>query len=209
MCTHPTIIASVKSVLGPNLLIRNADIFIKPVDPRLHSTVEKQVPSGPMPEGLDYEIRWHVDTVAPPAAAGKMVTAWLGLTDSSLDNGCMEWLPGSHVMALPPECKDKHSLTFKGKNLRMANGSVRVANEMQAGQLSIHHFRTVHRSGINVTPDARVGLVIRFMAADTDPEVAESGRGFLVAGKPVDDRFSLMPTFPVTWKRSDRSFMAP
>lgn len=209
MCTHPTIIASVKSVLGPNLFIRNADIFIKPVDPRLHSTVDKQVPSGPMPEGLDYEIRWHVDTVAPPTPAGKMVTAWLGLTDSSLDNGCMEWLPGSHLMALPPECKDKHSLTFKGKNLRMANGSVRVANEMQAGQLSIHHFRTVHRSGINVTPAARVGLVIRFMAADTDPEVAESGRGFLVAGKPIDDRFSLMPTFPVTWKRSDRSFIAP
>jgi len=209
MCTHPRIIASVTSILGPNLLIRNADIFIKPIDVRLKNTDAKKHASGPMPQGSDCEIRWHVDTVAPTEAAGKMVTAWLGLTDSSLDNGCMEWIPGSHTMVMPPECQDKHSLSFQGKNLQMANGSIRVANQMQAGQLSIHHFRTVHRSGVNITASPRVGLVIRFMAADVDPEVAESGRGFLAAGKPVDDRFTLRPTFPVTWKRSTESLIAP
>ena len=191
MCTHPTILASVRSILGPDILIRNADIFIKPAS-----------------TGLDEEIKWHVDTVAPAEEAGRMVTAWFGLTDSRLDNGCMEWLPGSHRSVLPPECQSKHSLTFQAEGRRWAESAERVSNVLRAGQLSIHHFRTVHRSGENRTPSARVGLVIRFMATDTDPAVAESGKGYLASGRGDNSGFNLSPTFPVTWKRSEKSEIA-
>jgi non-heme Fe2+,alpha-ketoglutarate-dependent halogenase len=185
MCTHPTTLAAVRSILGPDIFIRNADIFVKS-------------PCAPFDEGIE----WHVDTVAPTEKAGKMVTAWFGLTDSNPDNGCMEWLPGSHRSALPPECQSKHSLTFREEGLRWAQNAERVSNILRAGQLSIHHFRTAHRSGENQTNKARVGLVIRFMAADTDPDAAESGKGYLASGNASDSPFSLSPTFPVTWKRT-------
>ncbi len=183
MCTHPTIIAAAQDILGPNLLIRNADIFVKPA----HN---------------DREINWHVDCTAPISEAGKMLTAWLALTESSPGNGCMEWLPGSHRMVLPEGSVDKHTLTFRGEALTRADCSERVSNILRPGELALHNFRTVHRSGGNFTEKPRIGLVIRFMSADIDPLAAESGKGFLAAGENDPGHFSLARTFPVTWLRA-------
>lgn len=190
MCTHPTILGAVQSLLGPDVLIRNADIFIKP--PNKHQA-----------------IGWHVDTAQSAAPAGKMLTAWFAISDSTPDNGCMEWIPSSHQMILPEHVRDKESLTFQDHAEVQADLGERVSNVIRAGQLSLHHFRTVHRSGGNFTDTARIGLVIRFMAADCDPIVAESGKAYLAAGQPKTASFSLAPTFPVHWSRSLISEIAP
>ena len=188
MVTHPKILAAVQSILGPNLLIRNADIFIKPS----HSK---------------RGINWHVDTTAPAAEADKMLTAWFGISESRPENGCMEFLPGSHRMTLPPNVCDKENLTFAGDALEKANQSVRQPNVMEAGQLSLHHFRTAHRSSGNTTDIPRIGLVIRFMASDVSPTAAESGRGFLAAGENAPGHFALREDFPVTWPRTTEALL--
>jgi ectoine hydroxylase-related dioxygenase (phytanoyl-CoA dioxygenase family) len=190
MCTHPTIIGAVKSLLGPDVLIRNADIFIKPANSAM-------------------AIGWHVDTASTEKSTDKMLTAWFSISDSTPDNGCMEWLPTSHHMVLPEAVKDKETLTFIDEARNRANLSERAANVVHAGQLSLHHFRTAHRSGGNFTDIPRIGLVIRFMAADCDPEVAESGKAFLAAGNANKTPFSLAPTFPVHWNRSPFSEITP
>ena len=183
MCTHPTIISAVQSLWGPNILIRNADIFVKPTM-------------------SDRAINWHVDSTAPIEQSRKMVTAWLALTESSADNGCMEWIPGSHKMCLSKGSVDKKSLSLQGDSVARANLSERVSNILKPGQLALHHFRTVHSSGGNFTEKPRVGLVIRFIAADTDPDAAESGKAFLVAGSNEPGHFDIRKTFPVTWDRA-------
>lgn len=185
MCTHPTIITSVQSILGPNILIRNADIFVKPTL-------------------CDRAINWHVDSTAPVEQSHKMVTAWLALTESSAANGCMEWIPGSHKMVLPNGSIDKKTLTFRGEALTRANHSERVSNILKPGRLAIHHFRTAHRSGGNYTKQPRIALVIRFMAADASPSAAESGKGFLAAGTNESGHFEIGKTFPVTWRREKK-----
>ncbi|MAY80346.1 MAG: hypothetical protein CL930_06115 [Deltaproteobacteria bacterium] len=182
MCTHPAIISAVQSILGPNILIRNADIFVKP-------------------RMSDRAINWHVDSTAPFEQSQKMLTAWLALTDSSAANGCMEWIPGSHKMVLPNGSIDKETLTFRQNAIERANVSQRVSNILKPGELALHHFRTAHRSGGNFTQKPRIGLVIRFIATDTDANAAETGKGFLAAGKNEPGHFDIAKTFPVTWRR--------
>jgi non-haem Fe2+, alpha-ketoglutarate-dependent halogenase len=190
MVTHPRILTAVQALLGPNILIRNADIFIKPA----HNL---------------RRINWHVDCTAPLSDADKMLTAWFAISDSEPDNGCMEFLPGSHRLVLPNNVRNKENLTFKGDALDQANLAKRAANVMRAGQLSLHHFRTAHRSSGNATEMPRIGLVIRFIATDVNPRSAESGRGFLAAGKNEPGHFTLRKNFPVTWQRSREGDLQP
>ena len=183
MITHPTLLATVAQLLGPNIMIRNADIFVKAAR-------------------ASREIRWHTDTTATTEEAGRMLTAWLALTESSLDNGCLEWATGSHRISLPPEVKDKHSLALSPDSFSLISDLPATPNIIQPGQLSVHHFRTIHRSGGNVTNTPRIGLVIRFMACDTSVEAAESGTGMLVAGKNHPGHFGIRKALRVSWRRT-------
>ena len=83
MVTHPTMLAAVTQLLGPDIMVRNADIFVKTAR-------------------ASREIRWHTDTTATTEQAGRMLTAWLALTESKLENGCLQWATGSHCVPLPP-----------------------------------------------------------------------------------------------------------
>jgi ectoine hydroxylase-related dioxygenase (phytanoyl-CoA dioxygenase family) len=184
MSTHPRILAAVSSILGPNLLIRNGDVFMK--DP-----------------GNSRRIGWHVDSTASVAESKLMVTAWLSMSHSSRANGCVEFLPGSHEWPLPERNRDKHNLSLKGDALQALEGRPTVYNLMRPGQLSIHCFRTLHRSWGNSTQVRRFGYVTRFVAPEVSPEGAECGQAHLALGDNAPARVQLRPTFPVWWRRSD------
>ena len=189
MVRHPTIIGAATTLLGPNVLVRNADIFIKPVN-------------------LEETIQWHVDTTANDTDADKMLTAWLAITESTKKNGCMEWLPGSHRKPLPPEVKDKHSLSYGIESVKAIQKEPRAYNLLRPGELSLHHFRIGHRSLYNRSNEPRIGLVIRFMATDTPIAVAESGKGTLVAGSNIPGHFKLEKCFHVSWRRAEATQLA-
>ncbi len=182
MCTHPTVVGAVSQILGPDLLIRNADIFVK------------------LPEN-SRAIRWHTDTTAPMKDADQMLTAWIALSDSVPVNGCMEWVLGSHLMPLPPEVMDKHTLALSEASGAELDALPQRANILKPGQMSLHHFRTIHRSGGNETSRPRIGLVIRFMAATTSIQAAETGTGVLVCGENKPGHFGLTQSLKVTWER--------
>ena len=183
MVTHPTMLAAVTQLLGPDIMVRNADIFVKTAR-------------------ASREIRWHTDTTATTEQAGRMLTAWLALTESTLKNGCLQWTTGSHRVPLPPEVKDKHSLALSPDSFSIISELPQTPNLIQPGQLSLHHFRTIHRSGGNVTHTPRIGLVIRFMACDTELEAAESGTGMLVAGQNNPGHFGVSKALRVSWRRT-------
>jgi len=187
MSTHPRIIAAVSSILGPNLLIRNADVFMK------------------KPENTR-RIAWHVDATCSTDQSRLMVTAWLGMSESSEGNGCMQFIPGSHRRPLPERNKDKFSLSLRGKDLDEVEKLARVSNLMRPGQLSVHCFRTLHRSGENLTLQRRFGYTTRFMAPDVTQDVAECGKAYLALGENSPANLSIGPNFPVWWQRSNETF---
>ena len=180
MSTHPRVLAAVSAILGPDVLIRNADVFIK--EP-----------------GVTRRIKWHVDTTAPLESARLMVTAWLGLTASTVENGCMDFIPGSHLEALPPSAVDRNSLTFRGTALEALDQQSGFANEMPIGHLSLHCFRTVHRSNGNTSGDRRFGYVTRFVSPQANPKAAECGMAYLATGENKPANLTLQKTFPISW----------
>ncbi len=174
------VLDAVESVLGPDLLVRNADIFIK----------EPKVRRG---------IGWHQDTAEKGPDTDCMLTAWIGLTASTTENGCLRFSSKSHRLKIPGGPKDKYTLTLSREAASHLNAEDTAYNEMDSGMMSMHHFRTVHASNPNTTRARRVGFVVRFMSPQISSETAESGQATLVRGTDKVGNFSLKDRFPMTW----------
>lgn len=182
LARHPRILDAVESILGPDLLLRNADVFLKePGNPR--------------------GIGWHLDTAMRGPEVDQIVTVWLGLTPSTRENGGLLYAAGSHRLEIPGGPKDRFSLTLTKDAAATLDPARTHVNVMEAGMCSIHHFGLVHASGPNRTSARRLGFVGRYMATSIDPAVAESGSATLVRGTDRHRRFALKERFPMTFTR--------
>lgn len=125
-------------------------------------------------------VAWHQDysywTRTCPLAH---LTCWIGLDDSVPENGCIQYVPGSHrwpdlpkpalsgeldaiKSALPDEIREKFQP---------------VSAEMKEGESSFHHARTMHGSGANDTDRPRratvINLVLDGVRSDSDEPLLE------------------------------------
>ena len=108
-------------------------------------------------------VAWHQDysywTRTRPLAH---LTCWIGLDDSTRENGCLNYVPGSHKWPDLP----KPVLTGEMNGIRdTLPGELKdkfepVAIELKKGEGSFHHARTMHGSGANDTPAPRRATVI-------------------------------------------------
>jgi ectoine hydroxylase-related dioxygenase (phytanoyl-CoA dioxygenase family) len=106
-----------------------------------------------------------------------IVTAWVALTPSGVDNGCMRVLPGSHKTRLP------HIETFARGNMlshgQAASVEVRPGDSvdllLKPGEMSLHHSLTVHGSEPNRASYPRIGFAIRYTAAHIHQRKSDGG----------------------------------
>lgn len=180
ICRSERFLDTLEPLVGPNLLIRNADVFEKA-------------------PGTGQDIRWHRDTAELGPETDGLFTAWIGLTPSTVENGCMVFVRGSHTVDLTNAPESKHALTLSRDALRELDPSNKVRNVMEAGMVSVHHMRTVHASRKNRSTARRVGFVVRLMNPTVSNEAAECGTAWLARGALPHDRFQLKPAFPMTW----------
>ncbi|MEL6102848.1 MAG: phytanoyl-CoA dioxygenase family protein [Pseudomonadota bacterium] len=153
----PTILDHVEAVLGPNLLAWSVELFIK--EPMSTQTVS-----------------WHQDiTYWGMGETDHEVTAWVALSDVTIEAGCMRFIPGSHKGRLVA-----HNDTFDPNNLLSRGQSIPGINEAEArhgplkpGEMSLHHGRCFHASGPNQSDGRRIGLAIRYVT----PEVRDHAPG--------------------------------
>ena len=80
LTVHPAVLDAVESVLGPDILMQAADLFVKPAQGRQH-------------------INWHQDANYWGLEPFEICTAWIALTDVFPENGCMRFLPGTHLQS--------------------------------------------------------------------------------------------------------------
>jgi len=108
-------------------------------------------------------VAWHQDysywTRTTPLAH---LTCWIGLDDSTRENGCLRYVPGSHKWADLPKPVLAGELEASRRSLpeELQEKFKPVAIEMKKGQGSFHHARTMHGSGANDTPRPRRATVI-------------------------------------------------
>lgn len=144
---HPAILDVVETVLGPNLLCWMSNFFIK--------------------EARDGKfISWHQDSTYWGLSSPDVVTAWVALSHSTPENGCMRVVPGTHHVEQVP-----HRDTFAGNNMLSRGQEIAVeVDQSQAvdvvlkpGEMSLHHVRIFHGSEPNESDGRRIGFAIRYI----------------------------------------------
>ena len=108
-------------------------------------------------------VAWHQDysywTRTTPLAH---LTCWIGLDDSTRENGCLNYVPGSHKWPdLPkPVLTGEMEAIRDGLPKELKEKFRPVAVELKKGEAAFHHARTMHGSGPNNTENARRATVI-------------------------------------------------
>jgi hypothetical protein len=130
-------------------------------------------------------VTWHQDysywTRATPAGH---VTCWIGLDDSTEENGCLQYVPGSHRWGLLPKISLTEDMdAVKGfLTPEQAAAFQPVSMVLKAGECTFHHSHTVHGSYANRSDRPRRGLVLNFMRPDTR---SADGEAPLLTGVPI------------------------
>lgn len=94
------------------------------------------------------EVPWHRDrTDTPPGSA---INLSLYLDDSTSDNGCLEVVPGSHLL---PDDEDVEAVKRSGACAPVPAG---------AGDVTLHDVRLVHGSGPNPGGTLRRSIIVEF-----------------------------------------------
>ncbi len=116
-------------------------------------------------------VAWHQDySYWTRTLPMQHLTCWVGLDDSSLENGCLQYIPGSHNWGL----LDKPSLTGEMKGLvqflnkeqsKLLENPVPV--EMKKGHGAFHHPLLVHGSFENNSARPRRAFVLNVFADGT------------------------------------------
>jgi Phytanoyl-CoA dioxygenase (PhyH) len=105
--------------------------------------------------GLHQDNRyWHLD---PPAAA----TVWLALDDSTVENGCVHYLPGSHTARADHVRTDPDAILVE-----VVDAADPIPYPVRAGEALLHHAQVVHGSPPNRTDRPRRAYGVVYMRAD-------------------------------------------
>jgi non-haem Fe2+, alpha-ketoglutarate-dependent halogenase len=142
----PRILDPVEDVLGPNLLCWSSSFFVKEArDPAF--------------------VSWHQDATYWGLSEPDVLTAWVALSESSVESGAMRMIPGTHAEQVA------HRDTFAADNLLSRGQEIAVeVDESRAvdvvlhpGEMSLHHVRMFHGSPPNRSADRRIGYAIRYV----------------------------------------------
>ena len=173
---NPAFIVPASQLLGGAVRFWHDQIFYKPAH---HGGV----------------VIWHQDysywTRTQPMAH---LSCWIGLDDSTRDNGCVHYVPGSHRWDLLPRedfVNDmdtiQNSLTPEQKRQFKP-----VAIELKKGESSFHHPLMVHGSYENRTDKPRCAVVLNVFrdgvwSASDEPPI--KGVPPVPAGEKMDGQF--------------------
>ena len=137
------ILDAVESIIGKDILVCSTTLFIK----------------NPNEQGF---VSYHQDAKYIGLEPHNWVTAWVALTDSNENNGCMKMWPKSHINIKGHNEKfNEGNLLTRGQTVENVPENEVKYIELKAGQMSLHHPRVVHGSGINESNDRRIGFVIQ------------------------------------------------
>ena len=141
LARHPRIAGALQDVIGPNVLLFLSGVWSKRPD------------TGKF-------VSWHQDSAYNPFDRNDGATAWIALTDSTPERGCIRVIPGSQRgrQAVHEETFDPDNLLSRGQTVPGVEESRAVDMVLRAGQFSIHHEQVVHGSAPNASGERRLGI---------------------------------------------------
>ena len=173
---HPKVLDAVEDVIGPDILCWTTNFFIKE-------------PGSP---GF---VSWHQDAAYWGLEPEEVVTAWVALTHSNLDSGCMKVMPGTHLDSHMPHKDTFHqdNLLTRGQEIAVeVDASKAVDIILAPGEISLHDIKLVHGSEPNRSQDRRIGLAIRYLPTHVRQTKGRDS-AMLVRGVDCHGNFDLEP----------------
>ena len=171
------ILDAVEDILGPDLLCWQTSLFIKKAqDPGF--------------------VSWHQDGNYWGLSNHEVVTAWLALSPSTVESGCMKMMPGSHKWdgVEHEDTFDKDNLLTRGQAMkREIDESKAVDVIVGSGEISLHHVNIAHASAPNRSEDRRIGIAMRYVTPRVRQVTGVPDSATLVRGCYDADAFELEP----------------
>jgi non-haem Fe2+, alpha-ketoglutarate-dependent halogenase len=174
---HPKVLDAVESVIGPDILIYHLTSWLK----------EPGEPS---------HVSWHQDGTYFGLEPYEQITAWIGLTDTTPEMGCVKMIPGSHVIGQRPhrDAPGGGNLLSRGQTIdHPLDYTKYVMMPMQAGQMSLHHTHVVHSSDPNQTNERRIGFGVSYIPPHCKLINDARVTAMLVRGQDRHGHFDLEP----------------
>lgn len=147
LALHPRVLDAVEDVIGHDILLHSSTVFWK------------------RPRDAGY-VSWHQDGYYSGFSELQYTSAWLAITDSSPDNGCMRVVRGSHRQGIVP-----HNSSSTSSDNFVTLEIARQVDEGQAtdvnlapGEMSLHHVAIVHGSNANASDRPRIGYAVRYVS---------------------------------------------
>jgi ectoine hydroxylase-related dioxygenase (phytanoyl-CoA dioxygenase family) len=151
LCAHPAALDAVEAFIGPNIVLFSSHLICKA-------------------EGDGLEVPWHQDGIYWPLEPMNVVTLWLAIDNSTIENGCMRVIPRTHTLGPLEHVEDEQpEAKVLHRKLRpdLYDESDAVNIELKPGDCSFHAPYLIHGSAPNRSPHRRCGLTMRFMPAET------------------------------------------
>ncbi len=113
-------------------------------------------------------VLWHQDGAYWPLEPMKVVTMWLAIDDSTVDNGCLRVVPGSHKQNIQ-DLRDRDDIdSVLGSEIAAeVDEADAVDLQLTRGSVDVHHPNIIHGSKANTSPNRRCGLTIRYIPTST------------------------------------------
>jgi len=150
IATHPRIIDIVEQIVGPDIVLWGSSVFYK------------RAVAGP-------STAWHRDAQAWPMIKPIAATSvWIAVSDSTVENGCLRVIPGSHAARTIGEHGDADptgSIVARSLAAHEFDEGAAVDVELEAGQMVLFDVYTIHGGGPNHGTLPRAGYALRFMPA--------------------------------------------
>lgn len=149
----PEVLDVVEDLIGPNIGLFSSHFISKP-------------------PGKGRRTPWHEDSAYWEGKfdeLDKIVTIWLAIDDSNIQNGCMGVVPGTHHNGFSAyeTVADPANSTF---STEIKKGTFDLDEvvwfELEKGQYSLHDARIIHGANANTSKNRRCGYTMRFFSLD-------------------------------------------
>ena len=147
MVREPAILDAVEDLIGPDIMVFHTTMWWKT-------------------KGSPSRVPWHQDATYFGLAPHEHVTAWVALSPSNTQTGCVRIVPRSHHAGQMPHSdqRDATLMLSRGQTvIADIDGSLATPIVLSAGEFSLHHTMTVHASDPNTGDDDRIGIGISYI----------------------------------------------
>jgi non-haem Fe2+, alpha-ketoglutarate-dependent halogenase len=147
MVRESAILDAVEDLIGPDILV-------------FHTTMWWKTKLSPQ------RVPWHQDGTYFGLAPYEHVTAWVALSPSNTETGCVRIIPRSHHAGQIPHADHRDSTLMLSRGQTViadVNASGAVPIVLSPGQFSLHHTMAIHASDPNTGDDDRIGIGISYI----------------------------------------------